>query len=167
MTATPQTEIWKQKDILTIVAWLDFCIKANVVFDDAVLARIDERRSQSSYDGSCLTFAQVKQKLFDFARLNAKQRKVRMPSIDHIFARGSDLFYPWLEQSVNLVRCEVDHAVTVYLRDQSHFLHLVPLENTHMVGGMVLVIAPCLQMYVLTSSETDRTHERTYLERKG
>lgn len=110
-------KLWSPLDVVTLAAWLDFCIKNDIQFERAILLRLEESRQSSSSVPYPFTILQVRNKLIDISRTNSKHHGAsEVPGYEQILATGSSLFFPWLGEDMRkMVREKFQRYGKTYL----------------------------------------------------
>ncbi len=79
---------WTSSDVITLLAWLDFCIENGVRFDETILDRLRENRKRDTGEEKNFTITQVTNKLVGgLARACPEHPRLR-----EIRAKGSVCF---------------------------------------------------------------------------
>jgi hypothetical protein len=93
-------KLWNPSDVVTLIAWLDFCVENGVDFYDTICERLSETRKEDASREFNFTGRQVYDKLNDLARRNHQPNpNSHYPSPTEIKERGSVCF-PGLQDPI-------------------------------------------------------------------
>ncbi len=112
-------KLWTLCYVVTLVAWLDYCVKHHIQFEESILQRLNEARQSPSNAPYHFTIKQVRNKVIDISRTNGKRANISpLPGYKQILGTGYSLFLPWLGENK---RKMVEKAVRKY--EKAHLPH--------------------------------------------
>jgi hypothetical protein len=83
---------WKPFDVITLIAWLDFCLRRKVDFEKTIIQRLKKSRRQHTGREYPFTIRQVSDKLTDLSRKDPESHGKTYPRFNEILSRGSVCF---------------------------------------------------------------------------
>jgi len=114
------TLLWTSADVITMLAWLDFCIENGVRFDETILDRLRENRKRDTGEEKNFTITQVTNKLVGgLARSSPK-----CPRLHEIRAKGSVCF----TALDDLTRHDIEKQLNVF---RVEFVDLISRKSPH------------------------------------
>jgi hypothetical protein len=85
-------KIFTPFDVITLIAWLDFCLRRKVDFEKTIIQRLKESRKQHTGREFTFTIKQVTDKLIDLSRKDRESDGKKYPRLPEILSKGSVCF---------------------------------------------------------------------------
>jgi hypothetical protein len=83
---------WTPFDVITLIAWLDFCLARKADFEKTIIQRLKESRKQHTGREFTFTVKQVSDKLIDLSRKDLESGGKAYPRLPEILSKGSVCF---------------------------------------------------------------------------
>jgi hypothetical protein len=100
-------KIFTPFDVITLIAWLDFCLHRKLDFEKTIIQQLKESRKQHTEREYPFKIKQVTDKLFDLSRKDPESDGKTYPRLDEILSKGSVCF-PGLAKKLEQ---EVEEAI--------------------------------------------------------
>jgi len=124
-------KIWTPIDMITLVAWLDFCLSNKVDFVKTVIQQLKESRKQHTGLEYEFDFLQAKNKLTDLARNDPKFRGSKQyPRLEEIYSKGSVCF-PRFKKKFGQ---EIEATIEKYQASHAHSQPQTATSHPNVVG---------------------------------
>src|SRR6187402_1668802 len=115
--------LWEPTDEVTLVAWLDFCVRNHVIFQDTIIDRLKENRERQTGKKVVFGFRQVKHKLIN---LSTKYSVEKVNSRWAQILQQGSVYFPRLPTAI---RHNVDTAVINFQTEYANLLSINGPDN--------------------------------------
>jgi hypothetical protein len=151
--STMAAKLWIPSDIVTLIAWIEFCHLNGRDFTATIIQQLRESRQRQNAQGYPFTLIQVKNKLIDLAREDADptRKSKGYARFDEIISKGSACFPRLTREHQSQVDAALEHFQESHARsapgraeqfDQESSERNVPEaqipEESELVGGRAL-----------------------------